>query len=355
MFPIPGTILDSLPDPVMLLDQARRVVAANRAAEDLLGESLIGHNLARALRHPDALAAADAVIAGEAQREVDVTLPVPVQRDFSVHVVSLAQGGDEVSIQSVPSAARAVIVLHDMTLARRAEQMRADFVANVSHELRSPLSALVGIIETLRGPAADDAEARSHFLEIMERESGRMARLIDDLLSLSRVEVNEHVPPRDQVDMASVLGHVAEFLEPRAAKKGVTLCLECPPGLPAVTGDADELAQVFQNLIDNAVKYGREGTPVHITAFDVERVPHAGFPGVGVTVEDQGEGIPKQDLPRLTERFYRVDKGRSRDVGGTGLGLAIVKHIVNRHRGRLYISSEEGAGTTVTVILPRLS
>lgn len=343
MFPIPGIILDILPDPVILLDGVRRVVAANRAAADLLGEGLVGFNLARALRHPGALDAADAVLEGEDWREVEVSLPVPVQRDFLVRVVALPPEERQV---------RAVLVLRDTTLARRAERMRADFVANVSHELRSPLSALVGIIETLRGPAAEDVEARMRFLEIMNREAGRMARLIDDLLSLSRVETNEHVLPRGQADVSLLLGQVAELLAGRAEARGMAVRLDIAPGLPKVMGAQDELTQVFQNLIDNSIKYGREETTIQVSAFLVERLPNADCPGVAVTVADQGDGIPKDDLPRLTERFYRVDKGRSRGAGGTGLGLAIVKHIVNRHRGRLHISSEVGEGTTVTVILP---
>ncbi|MEO5337128.1 MAG: ATP-binding protein [Magnetospirillum sp. WYHS-4] len=345
MFPIPDAVLDSLPDPVILLDGDRRVLAANRAADELLGGGLVGFNLARALRHPAALDAVDAVLEGEDdRREVEVSLPVPVQRDYRVQVVA-------VPVQS-GGAVRAVLVLNDTTLARRAEQMRADFVANVSHELRSPLSALIGIIETLRGPAADDAEARDRFLAIMARESGRMARLIDDLLSLSRVEVNEHILPRAKAPVDRLLRQVAELVAERAKGRGMTIRLDLPPDLPAVMGAADELTQVFQNLIDNSLKYAREGSTVQVSAFTVERLPSIDCPGVAVTVADQGEGIARDDLPRLTERFYRVDKARSRGAGGTGLGLAIVKHIVNRHRGRLMISSEVGEGTTVTVLLP---
>ena len=349
MFPIPETILDNLPDPILLLDGRRRVLAANRAAEDLLGTGLEGLDLARALRHPAALDAVDEILeGGEEGREVDIFLPVPVPRAYSLRVVGLPPevgGRDGRSI-------RAMLVMHDITLARRAEQMRADFVANVSHELRTPLSALIGFIETLQGPAADDPQGRIHFLGIMQREADRMARLIDDLLSLSRVEVNEHVLPRGKADVRRILGQVAELLQAKAERRGMAIRLEVPADLPPVAGAADELTQVFQNLIDNSIKYAREGTPIQVSAFMLERLPPSDCPGVAVTVADQSEGIPKDDLPRITERFYRVDKARSKAVGGTGLGLAIVKHIVNRHRGRMMVSSEANEGTTVTVMLP---
>lgn len=351
MFPIPDTILDSLPDPIILLDGNRKVVATNRSAQDLFGSDLEGLNLARALRHPAALEAVDAVIAGVSQREVEVTLPVPVQRDFSVQVVGFPEGDVHGTAPGQPPV-RAVAVLHDLTLARRTEQMQADFVANVSHELRSPLSALVGIIETLRGPAADDTEARAHFLEIMQREADRMGRMINDLLSLSRVEVNEHVPPTGQVDIGEILGNVAELLAVPATEQGMEIEVICAEGLPAVVGDPDELTQVFQNLVDNAIKYTDTQEPIRIEAVRVDRVPDTGCDGIAVSVADRGVGIAKDDLPRLTERFYRIDKARSRGMGGTGLGLAIVKHIVKRHRGRLQIASELGAGTTVSVLLP---
>jgi two-component system phosphate regulon sensor histidine kinase PhoR len=185
----------------------------------------------------------------------------------------------------------------------------------------------------------------------MHAEAMRMARLIDDLLSLARVEIDEHVPPRDHVPLGEILATTAETLGARAAAKGMALALDCPPDLPMVIGDDDQLVQVFHNLVDNAVKYGRPGTPIRIEARVVDRHPEAGVAGVVVAVSDQGDGIAAEHLPRLTERFYRADAGRSRRVSGTGLGLAIVKHIVNRHRGQLVIASEQGIGTTVTVFL----
>ncbi|HEY6335293.1 MAG TPA: ATP-binding protein, partial [Alphaproteobacteria bacterium] len=246
-------------------------------------------------------------------------------------------------------------VLHDLTAEKRTEQMRADFVANASHELRTPLATLLGFIETLQGPASQDARARERFLAIMQYQAGRMSRLVDDLLSLSRIELREHTPPTERVDLLQVLRGVADALQPQSKARQMTVAIEPTNGaLPPVLGDPDELAQVFQNLIDNALKYGRRGTTIQIFAFKADHcpVPISRVPAAGVAVRDRGEGITSEQIPRLTERFYRVDAARSRELGGTGLGLAIVKHIVNRHRGALQIESEIGQGSTFTVYLP---
>jgi two-component system phosphate regulon sensor histidine kinase PhoR len=214
--------------------------------------------------------------------------------------------------------------------------MRADFIANASHELRTPLSTLIGFLETLAGPAREDTEARARFLPIMLEQARRMARLVSDLLSLSRIELHEHTPPTGRVDLTAILHGVADALEIKAKNRGMAIRIEADR-LPPVLGDADELAQVFQNLIDNAVKYGSRNSEVRVMA--------------GPAEVDRGEGIPREHLPRLTERFYRVDSARSRELGGTGLGLAIVKHIVNRHRGHLEIESAPGEGSRFTVYL----
>ncbi|HEX2940770.1 MAG TPA: ATP-binding protein, partial [Rhodopila sp.] len=228
-----------------------------------------------------------------------------------------------------------------------------DFVANVSHELRTPLASLIGFIETLRGPAADDPPAQRRFLEIMAEQGARMNRLIDDLLSLSRIELMEHQPPSQPLDLGDLAQRMADGFEPRLKERKASLALNIDDALPPVAADADQISQVLQNLLDNALKYGHDGGTIHlaVTAPPLgDRWP--GRRGLVVSVADEGAGIPRDHLPRLTERFYRVDKGRSRAVGGTGLGLAIVKHIVNRHRGQLLIESEEGKGTTVSVWLP---
>ncbi len=248
----------------------------------------------------------------------------------------------------------AILALLDVTALKRAEQLRADFVANASHELKTPLASLMGFIETLRGPARDDSEARARFLSIMQEQGERMARLVEDLLSLSRIEMQEHSPPTQATDLGQILQRVTDALEIKAARRGMKLTLDLG-SLPPVLGESEELQQVFQNLVDNAVKYGKPGTPVTVEARllqgEEERIARLGRPAVAVAVIDQGDGIAREHLPRLTERFYRVDTARSRQMGGTGLGLAIVKHIVSRHRGRLEIDSELGKGSTFTVYL----
>jgi two-component system phosphate regulon sensor histidine kinase PhoR len=230
-------------------------------------------------------------------------------------------------------------------MVRRSEQMRADFVANASHELRTPLAAVSGFIETLRGPARDDEAARDQFLDIMGTEAARMRRLIDDLLSLTRIEMNEHVKPEGRIALEGVVRQAAAALKPLAAQDDMTMTVEALGPLPVVIGEHDELVQLFQNLIHNAIKYGREHGRVQVTL-------SAQNGHVAVAIKDDGEGIAPSAIPRLTERFYRVDVKRSRERGGTGLGLAIVKHIVSRHQGRLSIESKLGEGSTFTVFLP---
>ena len=234
--------------------------------------------------------------------------------------------------------------------------MRADFIANAGHELKTPLAALIGFIETLLGPARDDDAARERFMTIMHEQARRMARLVDDLLSLSRIELNEHVAPTDRVALAPVIEEVARGLELRAAERGIRIVHRLPPDLPEVQGERDELVQVFQNLLDNAIKYARPHSEITITGSlgpDSASGTASGTASaqVRVAVADQGEGIAGEHLPRLTERFYRIDTARSRELGGTGLGLAIVKHLVNRHRGRIEIASRLGQGSTFTVCL----
>ena len=335
------TLIDALPDPVILLDGDRKIVAANPAGRRLLGGQIVGQDLLRVLRHPEALSAVNAVLAGDVAQSATISLPAPMRRDFEVHVSALSEG-----------AVAAILVLRDVTSLRGAEQMRADFVANVSHELRSPLSSLVGFIETLQGAARDDAKARDRFLSIMDQEAQRMTRLIDDLLSLSGVEANEHILPNEAIDLTALLERVASTLSGRALDRGMQIEFSPAEDLPRITGDPDQLTEVFHNLVENAIKYGRAGTPVRLSVDRTERVPDIGGLGVVVTVRDEGDGISPEHLPRLTERFYRADKGRSRGMGGTGLGLAIVKHIVNRHRGRLVIDSTRGVGSEFKVLLP---
>jgi two-component system phosphate regulon sensor histidine kinase PhoR len=340
-------ILARLPDPLLLVDRDKQLLLANPAAEGLFGGSLPGRNLVGILRQPELLAAVDRVLAGEPPEAIEFTIPVPVERNFDAHVLPLPGTKGE-----KPSA---LLLLQDITKVMRADRLRADFVANASHELRTPLATLLGFIETLRGAAKDDAEARTRFLAIMQEQAARMARLVADLLSLSRIELNEHSVPTGRTELRGVLASVADSLAMRAAAREMSI--ELPPDLatlPPVKGENDELVQLFQNLIDNAIKYGRAGTPVRVLArrSDPPAAMNPARPAVAIAVIDQGEGIARQHLPRLTERFYRVDTARSRDLGGTGLGLAIVKHIVNRHRGALEIDSEIGQGSRFVVYLP---
>jgi two-component system, OmpR family, phosphate regulon sensor histidine kinase PhoR len=337
------SVLAALPEPLLLIDPERRIVSANPSALELLGPRLAGRDLGAALRAPAVLEATDAVLAGGDGRTVEVDLPGSVERHLSAQVGPLRPPTSE--------GAAAVLTLTDITASKRSERMRQDFVANASHELRTPLATLLGFIETLRGPARDDNAARERFLSIMAEQASRMSRLVDDLLSLSRIELNEHLAPKERVDLRRLLMAVADSLEQRAEKRQMRIEVALPEALPDVVGDPDELAQVFQNLMDNAIKYGRSGTAVEVSAAASAR-RLAGAPAAQVAIRDHGEGILTEHIPRLTERFYRVDPARSRELGGTGLGLAIVKHIVAHHRGSLEIESELGEGSVFTVHLP---
>lgn len=327
------TLLERLPDPVILFGPDRSIRRLNAEARTTLGTGA-----SALLRMPAFRAALDQAVADGIEVSVDLTLPVPVARELHVRIlpVGAAQG-------------QVLALLSDRTRERAVERMRADFVANASHELRTPLASLIGFIETLRGPAADDPAAQHRFLGIMAEQGERMNRLIDDLLSLSRIELIEHVAPSGRVDLVALTETIAASLAPLFTARGVTLDSRLDPDLPGIVGDRDQLGQVLQNLLENAIKYGRDGGFIHV---DARLVRRAGVDGIAVRVRDEGEGIPALHIPRLTERFYRVNTRRSRAVGGTGLGLAIVKHIVNRHRGQLRIESTEGEGTTVTIWVP---
>ena len=346
-----AAIIERLPDPLVVLDAEGAALRANAAARALFGGGPGGTgDLAALLRHPALAEAVAAAQAGGQPQRADVALPVPVQRELSVHAVPmdppLADGGC------------LLLLLADRTRERVVERMRADFVANASHELRTPLASLIGFIETLRGPAEDDPEARRRFLGIMAEQSERMRRLIDDLLGLTRIEATEHQPPTGRVDLAALAEAELAALAPLFAARRVTVQAELVPQTVAVPAEAEQLAQVLRNLLENAVRYGREGGTVRLTVAPAAETEGSvagrrpGRPGVELAVADDGPGIPRHHLPRLTERFYRVDRGRSRNAGGTGLGLAIVKHIINRHRGQLRIESEEGVGSVFRVWLP---
>ncbi|HTR16522.1 MAG TPA: ATP-binding protein [Acetobacteraceae bacterium] len=337
------SVVEHLPDPLIVLGADRAVKRANLAARQLLGA-----DLSAVLRRPALRAAIDLALLPEPEpkpQAVDLSIPGPVPRDVHASVIGLDP--------PLGDGGRAILILSDRTRERAVERMRADFVANVSHELRTPLTSLMGFIETLRGPAADDPPAQARFLAIMAEQALRMNRLIDDLLSLSRIELSEHQVPQERVDVADLISRLLAAFEPGMRERQVTLEWSPPADLPAVTGDEDQLAQVIQNLVDNALKYGKQGGRIRVGIAAVQpggRWPNK--PGLMFWIQDDGPGIPRVHLPRLTERFYRVDKSRSRGINGTGLGLAIVKHIVNRHRGQFLIESDEGRGATFTVWLP---
>jgi two-component system, OmpR family, phosphate regulon sensor histidine kinase PhoR len=332
--PMTRLLLDQLPIPVMLLDDDERVLFGNQAMRGVLGAGLDRKRASSVLRNPDVLWAIGEAREGRSA-DVPFSLPVPIERHFQAYAAR---------ISGTPPAT--ALLLHDLTVVRKSEQMRADFIANASHELRTPLAAVSGFIETLRGPAKDDEAAREQFLDIMFVEAARMRRLIDDLLSLTRIEMNEHVRPEGRVALEGAVRQAVNALAPLAAQDNITVTVEAAPGLPPVTGEHDELVQLFQNLVHNAIKYGRENGQVKVI---LGLAPDS---QVFAAVKDDGEGIAPNAVPRLTERFYRVDVKRSRERGGTGLGLAIVKHIVSRHQGRLSIESKLGEGSVFTVFLP---
>ncbi len=336
-------VVAGLPDPVIALDRNGRVLTLNEHARSLTPALRQGEPVSLALRMPELIEAVGrAYDTGEEQR-VEYSERAPLDRWFETIVVPVKR-------RSNPSRPDLVLMtFHDLTPLRRVEEMRADFVANASHELRTPLAALSGFIETLQGSARDDAKARERFLAIMQEQARRMARLIDDLLSLSRIELNAHRRPDALVDLVPIIRQVVDGLETLARDRGVTVHIEATRAM-TIPGDRDELVRVFENLVENALKYGAPGKRIDITVTHHESAE--GEPEAQVAIRDYGPGIAPEHLPRLTERFYRVDVTESRAQGGTGLGLALVKHILNRHRGRLSIESTLGAGATFTVQLP---
>lgn len=343
--PIDASMLNGLSDPVFLADQGLSIVDCNQAARDLFGDTVVGTKVTESLCTAEVMETIEVSLSGRPAPQQEIFLPPPVARSYQCSVWRLPD------LKS-SGPAWVMVVFHDVTAMKKADQMRADFVSNVSHELRSPLSSLLGFIETLRGPARDDEKALQRFLGIMESEAQRMTRLINDLLTLSKVESDEHIRPKNTVDLKSIVAEVITVTSIQAKQKGMEISVKQPPVLPLVNGNRDELTQVFQNLIANAISYGYEKTVVDVVLTEDSTVTSTEPGGVSVAVVNRGDGIASDEIPRLTERFYRVDKGRSRSMGGTGLGLAIVKHIVARHRGHLEIKSEPMEATTFKVILP---
>jgi two-component system, OmpR family, phosphate regulon sensor histidine kinase PhoR len=333
--PSADSIVRGMPHPVILVDAGDQVVATSLSASALFPLLREGAPLAFGLRHPELLGGISALRAGGNRLRLEVQQRLPVERTLDVQLVPM-------------DGQYLLLTFTDLTQAMKLDRMRADFVANASHELRTPLASVLGFVETLRGPARDDAKSRDRFLGIMEEQAQRMARLIDDLLSLSRTELNAHVPPTETVDFSSVIHQAVDGLQPMAAKRGVLLDVSAVRGPAQVLGDRDELLRVADNLIENAIKYGADGKRVLIG------LQAEGESSWCLEVRDFGPGIAAEHLPRLTERFYRVNVAASREAGGTGLGLAIVKHALARHGARLEVESIPGEGSVFRVHIGRI-
>lgn len=339
-------LLDGLRDAILLVNDHLEVVDHNKAAQELLWDNADDPPLTEVIQDKQLLNVTRQVLKTRRPGSAEVSIPYPIGKTF------------EVTVTPLPHRERdkiwAMLTLHDVTETRRLERVRSDFVSNVSHELRSPLSSLMGFIETLQGPAKDKPEDRDRFLNIMADETRRMTRLVEDLLSLSRVETREHRQPEGRVRIGDLVDAAISRLNVRARKRDMTIDVVCTDPAIMVRGDEDQLNQLVENLLDNALKYGNRGTAVEVCIAAVDMGLENGTPTACLSVRDHGPGIDPHHLDRLTERFYRVDEGRSRAIGGTGLGLALVKHIINRHRGRLRIESTVNDGSTFTVLLPRI-
>ncbi len=367
-----GGLFDSNPDPVLVLRAGSsreptdwRFILANPAARELLRIQRAEGSLVTVLRDPVVLEAVGRCLFGGEEAEADYAAAGVQVRTWRVLARPLPSGPD--------GSRRAVLYFRDDTENRRTDRTRADFLANASHELRTPLASLTGFIETLRGHAKDDPVARDKFLGIMQAQAERMSRLIEDLMSLSRIELNEHIPPAGDVDLVLVAKDVTDALTPQATERGVKIEIEAPETAEALAvGDRDQLVQVAQNLIDNAIKYSPPGATVKVAVLAGLTATEATMPVdngaarlsllnpdhaageryVALRVTDAGPGMAREHLPRLSERFYRVEGQKSGERSGTGLGLAIVKHIINRHRGGLVVESQPGAGATFTAFAP---
>ncbi len=343
--PLIESLIAGLPEPAVVLDREGRVFALNESAAAIAPALRRGEPALIALRMPELVDAIRRTTNRRERQRVEFFERVPLDRWFAAFVtpVRLATGGDG-------GSDILLMTFNDLTPLRRVEQMRADFIANASHELRTPLAALLGFIETLQGSAKDDPAAREKFLAIMQGQASRMARLIDDLLSLSRIELNAHLQPNTPADLTPIVRQVADGLQMLARDRGVEIKVSVPSEPLVVLGDRDELIRALENLVENALKYGAVGKRVDLTL--TRGQTRASQPEARLSVRDYGPGISPEHLPRLTERFYRVDVAESRAQGGTGLGLALVKHVLNRHGGRLSIESTPGAGATFTMHVP---
>jgi two-component system phosphate regulon sensor histidine kinase PhoR len=341
-----GLLLDAVPVALIVIARNGRIVHANPEARRTLPRLPIGAHHASVLRAPEWVAAIGEALVDGCPRRITFAASPGRERLLDARIAPLPRAA------FLSDGDGLLVMIEDRTEARRAEQLRSDFIANASHELRTPLASIVGYVETLQNHARDDPEARERFLAVMAREAGRMQRLVDDLMSLSRIEMSEHLRPEGIAVPAEIAAEAALALQPVAEAASARIEIDLPrSGAPAVACDRDQIYQVFSNLIDNAIKYGGPGVTIRVA----EAGPSRAFPNrIGITVSDDGPGIAREHLPRLTERFYRASIGQSRHRGGTGLGLAIVKHILHRHEGKLEIVSTVGKGSAFTVWLPAL-
>ncbi|MEF0864118.1 MULTISPECIES: phosphate regulon sensor histidine kinase PhoR [Rhizobium] len=330
--------LAALDMPVLIIDREASVLVQNAAAEKAFGAFPLNAHISAKLRSPGVLDMVRETITTNTPNQIEHSERLPSERVYIVRIAPV-----ELPETDIEPGTFFVLSFRDISELRHIDRMRSDFVANASHELRTPLASLRGFIETIQGPAKADPKAQQRFLGIMFDQTTRMSRLVDDLLSLSRLELKSHIAPDQKVDLVPLLGHVRDALLPLADDLDVTINLHLPPGKVEVLGDRDELVQVFENLIENACKYGQEGKVVEVSLLNDSSQ------AVEVIISDRGPGIPAEHVPRLTERFYRVNVEDSRSKKGTGLGLAIVKHILTRHRARLIVKSEVGKGTDFTV------
>lgn len=334
-------IIQAIPFAIIVINRDEELVAVNNSASKILGAPKLKKNIFHSIRDPDLVEAIEQVFeTGQAQEILWRTTRNRLDRYYDVTVKLMDEH-------------HTLIAFDDRTTVEQGLQLRRDFISNVSHELKTPLTSLMGFIETLEGVAKDDKDAQARFLGVMKEEAQRMTRLVDELLSLNHIENNSHLRPTETVNLIQILDQTISNLTPELTGNGNTVDFQKPSHPVEILGEYDQLRQVFTNLLENAVKYGGPDKPIHIVIGDIEDQPLLRTKGVRVDVSDQGPGIAHAHLARLTERFYRVDNHRSRQVGGTGLGLSIVKHIVTRHRGRFKITTELGKGSTFSVILPQ--
>lgn len=343
-------VFDTLPDMIVMIDSNLRIIRANSAAHITFGRSLNNRKLEEIIHDPLLFSFVKWVMHDKKGKDIELSLPELMGRHYIVRI-------EKFPVHS-PGGISIVMVMHDVTEAKRSEQMFMDFVANASHEIRTPLTGIIGFIETLRTTAKDDPAVQEKFLSLMAQQADRMSKLVSDLLSLSKIEMNANTQPTETVDIKEILDSSKRQVDWSAKERNVDIQCDIQPDLPLVIGDSNELIQVFSNLLGNAIKYGSADSVINVRAYLTDVVPKDAInvkgisTAIAVSVQDHGEGIPPEHIPRLTERFYRVDTGRSRKVGGTGLGLAIVKHIIKRHHGALHIESTLNKGSVFTVYLP---